>query len=206
MQHSYDFEPKKKPKQKRSIAAVNAIVEACEILLPLHGYKGTTTNRIAATAGVSVASVYEYFPGKDAIILKVGERVSERILAGGMNLLPKLQTLPVQDYASVCVKHFTEVILSEREMISIFMFEIPYSNYLAKKFQVTEKLVDLIEKLLALNGKDLSEKHSRSSLYHLSNMITTSIFQMATNPAQGISEQEMIESLSKVINRWFDLN
>ena len=78
---SPDFAPKKIPAQRRSRDTFEALVEACTRLLPEQGYAGTTTNHIADRAGVGIASLYEYFPGKDAIVAQVAERLVQRVLA-----------------------------------------------------------------------------------------------------------------------------
>ena len=57
------FELKKLPKQRRSKATVEAILEAATQLLLEIGYDKTSTNRIAGRAGASIGSLYEYFPG-----------------------------------------------------------------------------------------------------------------------------------------------
>lgn len=65
---------KKIPKQSRSKAMVEALVEATARVLRREGAEAVTTNRVAAVAGVSVGSLYQYFPGKDALIYAVLER------------------------------------------------------------------------------------------------------------------------------------
>ncbi|NMM91281.1 TetR family transcriptional regulator, partial [Rhodococcus sp. SRB_17] len=59
--------PRKTPAQERSRATVDRIVEAATRVLDREGI-ATTTNRIADEAGVSVGSLYQYFPDKHAII------------------------------------------------------------------------------------------------------------------------------------------
>ena len=54
--------------QRRAQLTFDALVEACARLLPELGYAGVTTNHVAEAAGVGIASLYEYFPGKDAIV------------------------------------------------------------------------------------------------------------------------------------------
>ena len=71
-----DFAPKKLPSQQRSRETFEAVIGACTWLLPRRGYAGTTTNHIAERAGVNIASLYEYFPGKDAVVAQVAERSS----------------------------------------------------------------------------------------------------------------------------------
>ena len=58
---------RKSPRQSRSRATVDAILVAAAHLLRTLGRERTTTNRIAKVAGVSVGSVYQYFPNKEAI-------------------------------------------------------------------------------------------------------------------------------------------
>jgi AcrR family transcriptional regulator len=65
--------PRKPPSQNRSRATVEAILEAAAELLAAPG-RSASTNRIAARAGVSVGSLYQYFPGKDAIVAALFER------------------------------------------------------------------------------------------------------------------------------------
>ena len=59
---------RKKPKQARSKATVDAIVEATGQVFEQRGMRKTTTTKIAERAGVSVGSLYQYFPDKQALI------------------------------------------------------------------------------------------------------------------------------------------
>jgi len=82
--------PRKLPKQRRSQATVRAILEAAAQVFERHGYAAGTTNRIAARAGVSIGSLYQYFPNKDAILLAL---VHEHLAEGTAALEPHLQRL-----------------------------------------------------------------------------------------------------------------
>ena len=66
--------PRKVPSQERSRFTVDAILEAAAYILVRDGYARLTTNRIADRAGVNVASIYQYFPGKDAIVAELRRR------------------------------------------------------------------------------------------------------------------------------------
>jgi AcrR family transcriptional regulator len=69
--------PRKSPSQRRSRITVDAVLEAAARVFEERGYAGGTTNRIAERAGVSVGSLYEYFPSKDAIVVALVERQLE---------------------------------------------------------------------------------------------------------------------------------
>ncbi len=60
--------PRKMPRQGRSADTVRAIVEAAARILEQDGLGAFTTNAVAERAGVSIGSLYQYFPGKEALI------------------------------------------------------------------------------------------------------------------------------------------
>src|SRR5215469_11356655 len=60
---------RKVPAQARSQETVSVILEASARILESAGLRGFNTNAIAVKAGVSVGSLYQYFPNKDAIVL-----------------------------------------------------------------------------------------------------------------------------------------
>ncbi|WP_395704189.1 TetR/AcrR family transcriptional regulator [Aquabacterium sp.] len=66
--------PRKAPRQARSQATVGAILDATARVLVERGYAATNTNLVAERAGVSVGSLYQYFPNKDALIRALHER------------------------------------------------------------------------------------------------------------------------------------
>jgi AcrR family transcriptional regulator len=66
--------PRKEASQERSRATVDALVQATARILVTEGFDKASTNRIAEVAGVSVGSLYQYFPGKEALVAAVMER------------------------------------------------------------------------------------------------------------------------------------
>lgn len=63
--------PRKQPKQERSARLVAAILEAAVRVLTRDGAAGFTTIRVAEQAGVSVGSLYQYFPNKQSILFRL---------------------------------------------------------------------------------------------------------------------------------------
>ena len=72
---------RKRPRQARSRATTAAILEAAAHILGERGWPGTTTNAVAERAGVSIGSLYQYFPNKLALVEAVRQRHFADVLA-----------------------------------------------------------------------------------------------------------------------------
>ena len=59
---------RKRPLQRRSAATVSVMLEAAARILEQQGLAGFNTNLVAQRAGVSIGSLYQYFPGKEALL------------------------------------------------------------------------------------------------------------------------------------------
>lgn len=80
----------RQPQQERSRQTVAAIVEAGLICLQRYGVEGTTTRKIADTAGIGVGSLYEYFANKEEVFNAVHEHVVGEIVGIVKPLIPEL--------------------------------------------------------------------------------------------------------------------
>jgi AcrR family transcriptional regulator len=74
MTHAKDVNPRKMAVQERSKFTVEAIYEAAVQVFTENGYAGATTDLIAERAGVSVGTLYQYFPNKKAILIGIWNR------------------------------------------------------------------------------------------------------------------------------------
>lgn len=72
---------RKAPRQARSRATVEAIIIAGARILDARGWPGFTTNEVASVAGVSIGSLYQYFPNKIALIDAIRQQHFDDVLA-----------------------------------------------------------------------------------------------------------------------------
>jgi AcrR family transcriptional regulator len=71
--------PRKHASQERSRATVDALIEATARILVREGFDKASTNRIAQVAGVSIGSLYQYFPCKEALVAALIDRHNQEI-------------------------------------------------------------------------------------------------------------------------------
>jgi AcrR family transcriptional regulator len=88
--------PRKDASQERSRATVDALVEATARILVKEGFDKASTNRIADVAGVSVGSLYQYFPSKESLVAAVIERHQHDIMRTVRAELADVLSLPVE--------------------------------------------------------------------------------------------------------------
>lgn len=146
-------------KQSRSKATVNAIVEAAARILADDGWQGVNTNAIAKRAGVSVGSVYEYFPDKQAILAVI----IDRHLAGGEAMLADAANglvgrMAIDDIVSALVFGFIRLHQDNPRLHRSLASEVPISA--AQR----ERIAALRSKIVALVADVLSEHVDEAEL------------------------------------------
>ena len=90
------IKPRKLASQERSRATVDALIEATARILVKEGFDKASTNRIAEVAGVSVGSLYQYFPGKEALVAAVAERHRQEIMQTVRGELAEVWAQPLE--------------------------------------------------------------------------------------------------------------
>src|SRR6187402_2230817 len=96
--------PRKAAIQERSRATVDALLDATARILTKHGYDRASTNRVAEAAGVSIGSLYQYFPSKEALVASLMERHVDEIRSILHAEMPRLFALPLEEGIQAAVR------------------------------------------------------------------------------------------------------
>ncbi|MEO1180392.1 MAG: TetR/AcrR family transcriptional regulator [Cyanobacteria bacterium J06636_28] len=100
---------RRQPKQARSQERVKQILDGAEQLFLDVGYDSTTTRAIAARANVSVGSLYQFFPDKEAILKALAIRYMETQYQRFLELhTPEALTLPLHSYVDRMIDVFDQ--------------------------------------------------------------------------------------------------
>jgi AcrR family transcriptional regulator len=86
---------RKLPVQERSRVTVDALLEATARILVKEGFDHASTNRVAAVAGVSVGSLYQYFPSKEALVAALIDRHNQEIRQAVQGEVANALNLPI---------------------------------------------------------------------------------------------------------------
>lgn len=197
-----DLQPKKLPSQQRSRATFEALIEACAWLLTKRGYAGTTTNHIAERAGVNIASLYEYFPGKDAIVAQVAERLVERVLGrlaeGAAHVMAGGEDEVVRRF----IEWIHDVVAREKDLVAVFLQEVPYTNQLEPVQATGARLLEFSQQVRWQAGGFLRRDLPDPALHLLINLVTSTIMQCVLDPPADVSPRELLDELVRRVEEW----
>jgi AcrR family transcriptional regulator len=99
-----DVHPRKNPRQPRSQQMVQAIVDAAARVLARHSLQGFNTNQVAEVAGVSVGSLYQYFPNKAALIAALIARAQTELADAVERTVVACEGMPLEAAMAALVR------------------------------------------------------------------------------------------------------
>jgi AcrR family transcriptional regulator len=200
--HGRDLAPKKLPSQRRSRETFEALVDACTGLLPERGYAGTTTNHIAERAGVNIASLYEYFPGKDALVAQVAERLVQRVL----QRLAKGAASVMEAGEEKAIRRWIELIHAtvarEKGLVSVFLYQVPFTNQLDSIQSIGPRLLEFSQQVRRHAGGFVRRDLSDAALHLLINLVTSTIMQSILDPPDDVTRRELLDELIARVEEW----
>jgi len=116
---------RKQPRQERSVATVDAILEATAHILVREGYDQASTNRVAAQAGVSIGSLYQYCPNKEALVGELVDRFSRRVTEMVVTRLTELADEPPEVVTRELVRAMVELKREDPRLVQVLREQIP---------------------------------------------------------------------------------
>ncbi len=130
--------PRKKPTQARATATVDAILEATARILSRDGYDLLSTNRVAEAAGVSIGSLYQYFPSKDALLAALVDKHREAVLSLVVKRMAELSEAPLRVAVREMVRAMIELHLENPKLHRVLFEQVPRVGKLKPMLEAIE--------------------------------------------------------------------
>jgi AcrR family transcriptional regulator len=151
-----DVKPRKLPRQARAQATVDAIIEATTQVLLDEGYDRFTTARVAERAGVSIGSLYQYFPNKAALASAVIDRCCNHFLAAFESALANHRRATLAE----CIRAIIDVGLVSHHLTPdlhrIVIDLAPRIGVADKAEMVSRTVAKMIESVLQNHSDDIA--------------------------------------------------
>ena len=114
------------PKQRRARQTVEAVLDAVIRILKREGSSAVTTNRIAEVAGVSIGSVYQYFPDKQAIFIALHRRHIDQVDRIIQTKLVEHASVPLDELMRAMIEGMIEAHSSDPELYPLLATQVPH--------------------------------------------------------------------------------
>jgi AcrR family transcriptional regulator len=131
---------RKSPAQARSRATVDAILAATARVLVRHGFDRTTTNRVAETAGVSIGSLYQYFPSKEALVAALLDRHIADMTSEFLATMERVRTLPLAAAARAIIEMEIRAHAIDPALHRVLVEQVPRHGRLARLSTIEEQI------------------------------------------------------------------
>jgi AcrR family transcriptional regulator len=189
---------RKRPKQSRSLATVEAILTATTHILTEDGYDQLTTNRVAERAGVSIGSLYQYFPNKEALIFALAEHHTNEIAKLAQHHLVESRGRSVLDILQQIVKAAIAAHAVNPKLHRVLHEQIPNSEVIRHLDKA--KMENQLRSFLAQHADQLEPQNLELTVFIVERTIRALIHgAMIDSPEllkTGELEQEIIAMLS----------
>ncbi len=170
--------PRKKPRQERSLATVDAILDATARVLCTTGYDRASTNRIALAAGVSVGSLYQYFPSKEALVAALAARHMAAMTALVRAKLSEVAKAPMAAAVRTIIMAMFEAHAVDPRLHKVLIEEVPRIGRLENLRGVERDVETLVGAFLEARKSELR----RTNLETVAMLLVT-VVEAATHAA-----------------------
>lgn len=194
--------PRKKAKQARSQATIEAILQAAAQILVHDGLEAASTNRIAEKAGVSVGSLYQYFPGKEAVIYALVERHVLRMQKQLEDHLEKFVGVAIEEAVPAYVEAMFEVHRVEPKLHRVFQEQLPKLAGRDEFQRWSETTEATVRAFLELHRERLRPKDLDLAAFLLVHSVEAVIHAVAILRPRYLERRVLAEEVSQLVLRY----
>lgn len=158
--------PRKAPSQERSRRTVERILAAAAVVFDEAGYAGATTNDIAREAGISVGSLYQYFPHKDALLVGLAHRHVDSVVAAVDAFTASMSSDTVE--LDAVLADLASVLVAQHELDhlhTIIAHQAPRTADLERELaRARERFIDMADDVLVPRIPDPSSRRAAAAM------------------------------------------
>lgn len=177
---------RRRPVQQRAQVTVDAMLDAAVKLLKREGASSITTNRIAETAGVSIGSVYQYFPNKQAIFIALHERHIGQVDRVIQRRMIESEDATLEELIASLIDGMIEAHAADPELSELLQSEVPDRADGTRDFSV--RLHQAFRSALAPHTQEFGRKIDLDTrTFFVSNLVEALGHAIALRRSRGLS-------------------
>jgi AcrR family transcriptional regulator len=199
---------RKRPTQARAQVTVDAILRATAHILKTEGYEGCSTNAIAKKAGVSIGSLYQYFPSKEALVVALAE---EHARHGYELLLESIRVAgdapkTVEDLIRHYIRAMVQMHTDDAELHRVLIEQVG-SIHAGRQVmrQMSNQSAALVQAWLSANREHFRELDPEIATYVLVTCVESVTHLRLLDRPDRLGAEQLIDELSELVLRYLDV-
>lgn len=202
MQRQVRTTPRKRPRQARSRATVDSVLQATARVLVKHGFDGLTTNLVAQTAGVSIGSLYQYFPNKAALVGALIEKHVDDMTSLCLAELTRVAQLPIAEAVRSVIEVMVRAHAVQPELHRVLTEQVPRVGRMAKIREIEELVHRMVTALLTARRAELAIEDPEMAAYVLVSAIEAITHRSTLFAPERLRDPRLIEETCTLVRRY----
>ena len=197
--------PRKSASQARSRQTVEALLEATARVLIKEGYDKTSTNKIAAVAGVSIGSLYQYFPTKEALVAAVIDLHMHEMFGLVRDALVKVTTRPIEVAARELVSVMIEAHRVNPKLHRILVEQTPRTGQLENVEAVEREAYGLVRAYLEAHRDELDVADTNLAAFVCVTAVEALTHAAVVRPPERLSDEQatkLVDDVTRLVVRY----
>lgn len=198
-----DVNPRKQPIQERSKFTVEAIFEAAIQIFTENGYTGSTTDLIAERAGVSIGTLYQYFPNKKAILIGIWDRNMQTadkgrdLFINAIKWEGGLNPEKMKSIVTACLDIHKDCVKPH-----LFFEEIPQPDFIQERLKEKESIVIALYTAILDHSANIRIPDNRTGARMIYEVMERLTHRYLLHFQNEMSEDEFISETADMISRY----
>lgn len=196
-----EMTPRKRPKQKRSKMTVDAILTATTRILIEGGYDKLNTNYVAQVAGVSVGTLYQYFPNKESLVLAVFEEHAEEMLGLLRRASSALRDVPLETAVRAYIQTMIEAHCVDPELHRTLIRQALHLGVHIHQ-HIQSEAIAIVRSYLELHKDTILPNNLDIAAFLLVTMVESATHNMVVEYPDMLKHDDVAEELACVVLRY----
>ena len=197
--------PRKSASQERSRLTVDVLLDATARVLMKEGYDRASTNRIAAVAGVSIGSLYQYFPSKEALVAAVIDRHVHEMFQVVRDALVKVATRPVEVAARELVSVMIDAHRVNPKLHGVLAEQVPRTGRLENIESINREAYALVRAYLEAHRDELDIPDPDVAAFICVTAVEALTHAAVVRPPESLTDEKaerLVDDLTRLVVRY----
>jgi AcrR family transcriptional regulator len=201
------LQARKAPSQSRSRTTVEAIKQAAREMVATEGFSSssTSTTLIAERAGVSIGSLYQYFPTREAIFLALFEETSAQMTTTMKKVMVRILDQPLEKGVPEVMRHLLALHREHELLLLKMVAQVPQLKLATQPLSFENMIFDAIRIAVSQWTPGLSLRDLDRRAFFLREIILGCIHRYLSDSPENLTDRAFLDDLAQIVMHYISL-